>query len=86
MKNWSYIFFLFSVLVFAQTDEIYGLAVIQNYTIRTFGEGKPLLVINGGPGMNSDGFTFISPKSLQNIIIKRLLTTNEALENLCLKA
>ncbi len=23
---------------------------------RTFGEGKPLLVINGGPGMNSNGF------------------------------
>jgi proline iminopeptidase len=23
---------------------------------RTFGSGKPLLIINGGPGMNSDGF------------------------------
>lgn len=23
---------------------------------RTFGEGKPLLIINGGPGMNSNGF------------------------------
>jgi len=23
---------------------------------RTFGTGKPLLIINGGPGMNSDGF------------------------------
>jgi proline iminopeptidase len=23
---------------------------------RIFGKGKPLLIINGGPGMNSDGF------------------------------
>jgi proline iminopeptidase len=27
---------------------------------RTFGTGKPLLIINGGPGMNSGGFSFIA--------------------------
>lgn len=27
---------------------------------RTFGEGSPLLIINGGPGMNSDGFVSIA--------------------------
>jgi len=33
---------------------------IQNLHYRTFGEGKPMLIINGGPGMNSDGFTYIA--------------------------
>lgn len=27
---------------------------------KTFGEGKPILIINGGPGMNSDGFASIA--------------------------
>ena len=27
---------------------------------RTFGNGKPLLIINGGPGMNSDGFVSLA--------------------------
>ncbi len=27
---------------------------------RTFGTGKPILIINGGPGMNSDGFAGIA--------------------------
>ena len=27
---------------------------------RTFGVGKPLLIINGGPGMNSDGFVSLA--------------------------
>ncbi len=27
---------------------------------RTFGSGKPLLIINGGPGMNSEGFSGIA--------------------------
>ncbi len=29
---------------------------------RTFGSGKPLLIINGGPGMNSDGFADLAIK------------------------
>ncbi len=27
---------------------------------QTFGKGKPILIINGGPGMNSDGYTFMA--------------------------
>jgi proline iminopeptidase len=27
---------------------------------RTFGKGKPILILNGGPGMNSDGFAYIA--------------------------
>jgi proline iminopeptidase len=29
---------------------------------RTFGHGTPLLIINGGPGMNSDGFVTLAKK------------------------
>ncbi|MCB0663128.1 MAG: hypothetical protein KDC24_10335, partial [Saprospiraceae bacterium] len=36
----------------------------SNRTIsyKTFGEGKPILIINGGPGMNSNGFQFMAEK------------------------
>jgi proline iminopeptidase len=33
---------------------------------RTFGEGKPLLIINGGPGMNSDGFVSLAKSLSKN--------------------
>lgn len=29
---------------------------------RTFGSGEPILIINGGPGMNSEGFTLLAKK------------------------
>lgn len=59
MKNWCYIFLLFSTLIFSQTDEIIDSGNSKLH-YRTFGKGKPLLIINGGPGMNSDGFTYIA--------------------------
>jgi len=31
---------------------------------RIFGKGQPLLIINGGPGMNSDGFEGLTVKKL----------------------
>lgn len=42
--------------IFSQTE---GYAVNADGTktfYKTFGKGKPLLIINGGPGMNSNGF------------------------------
>ncbi len=33
---------------------------------RTFGSGQPLLIINGGPGMNSDGFVPLAEKLSEN--------------------
>jgi proline iminopeptidase len=33
---------------------------------RTFGSGKPLLIINGGPGMNSNGFENLAIKLSEN--------------------
>lgn len=34
--------------------------------ITTFGTGDPILIINGGPGMNSEGFTSLAKKLGQN--------------------
>lgn len=33
---------------------------------RTFGHGKPMLIINGGPGMNSNGFESLAKKLGEN--------------------
>lgn len=49
-------FLFFSGNIFSQTE---GYAVNADGTktfYKTFGKGKPLLIINGGPGMNSNGF------------------------------
>jgi proline iminopeptidase len=50
----GFLFFLGNI--FSQTE---GYAVNADGTktfYKTFGKGKPLLIINGGPGMNSNGF------------------------------
>ena len=57
------LFFLsFSHVAYAQTESSIknGTATIH---YKTFGAGKPILIINGGPGMNSDGFASLA-KSL----------------------
>lgn len=49
-------FLLFAATIFAQTE---GFAVNKDGSktyYKTFGKGEPLLIINGGPGMNSNGF------------------------------
>jgi proline iminopeptidase len=52
---------------------------------KIFGSGKPILVINGGPGMNSDGFAFIaeelSKMNYQTIIYDQRGTGKSTLEN-----
>lgn len=62
---------LFPLLTFAQTDEIIDSGQAKLH-FRTFGTGKPLLIINGGPGMNSEGFaamaTEISKMGYQTLI------------------
>ena len=56
---------LFYILTFFLLDlHLYSIAqtegIIQNGSVgiyyRSYGKGIPLLIINGGPGMNSDGF------------------------------
>ena len=55
------LFLLPALLLQAQTP---GMILESNRTIsyKTFGEGKPILIINGGPGMNSNGFQFMAEK------------------------
>ncbi len=61
----KFCFLLFFVVIYvdasAQTD-----GIIKNKDseifYRIFGSGKPLLIINGGPGMNSDGFVSLAKK------------------------
>ena len=53
--NLYVIIILLNTIIFCQSD---GIINNGNSKIhyRTFGEGIPILIINGGPGMNSDGF------------------------------
>src|SRR5690606_14941870 len=59
---------VFLLLSFAACSQ--NAAVISTGTAklsyRTFGNGKPLLIINGGPGMNSDGFVPLAEKLSAN--------------------
>jgi len=53
-----------------------------NYT--TFGVGKPILIINGGPGMNSDGFAYVAQElakmNFQTIIYDQRGTGKSTIE------
>jgi proline iminopeptidase len=62
----SFLFFLFASLhVSAQTEGMTNNGDAKIY-YRVFGEGKPILIINGGPGMNSNGFAEIAKKLSQH--------------------
>jgi proline iminopeptidase len=52
---------------------------------RTYGKGKPLLIINGGPGMNSNGFVELAKKLATNhltIIYDQRGTGNSSLKTI----
>lgn len=57
MKNVALLFWIVILGVHAQAQKE-GFAESSGTRIyyRTFGTGNPLLIINGGPGLNSDGF------------------------------
>ncbi|WP_298223251.1 alpha/beta fold hydrolase [Flavobacterium sp.] len=59
MKYWSCLFLMLHALMFSQTEQTINSGNSKLH-YRTFGEGKPMLIINGGPGMNSNGFTYIA--------------------------
>ncbi len=59
MKASIFILVMVSLSALAQTDQII-VSGNSKLHFRTFGKGRPLLIINGGPGMNSDGFNFIA--------------------------
>lgn len=85
MKKLILIFtFLITFMSLAQTENIIN-AGSSKLHYKTFGTGKPILIINGGPGMNSDGFAFIaeelSKMNYQTIIYDQRGTGKSTLEN-----
>lgn len=51
-----FIFFAFLGKSFAQTEGFAKNIDFSQTYFKTFGSGSPILIINGGPGMNSNGF------------------------------
>jgi proline iminopeptidase len=49
----------FTLFGYSQTEETI-ISGDSKLHYKTFGSGKPILIINGGPGMNSDGFAFVA--------------------------
>ena len=75
-------YYLLLLLVSCQTT-----AQEENLTIhfQTFGEGPPLLIINGGPGMSSEGFVPLAKllaHNHQTIIFDQRGTGRSVLENI----
>lgn len=65
MKVILILFFLFSMQDSFCQQEGYAVSDSVGIYYRVFGIGRPILIINGGPGMNSDGFVPLA-KSLAN--------------------
>ncbi|ESU24874.1 alpha/beta hydrolase fold protein [Flavobacterium enshiense DK69] len=61
MKKIFYIFlFLIHFSVFSQKSENVITSGYSKLHYKTFGSGKPILIINGGPGMNCEGFGYVA--------------------------
>jgi hypothetical protein len=56
--KFSFALFIINIICITAYSQTEGYAASVNSKIyyRTFGAGKPILIINGGPGLNSDGF------------------------------
>lgn len=54
-----FVLLLFSIALNSQNETFIkdGESTIK---VSTYGQGEPLLIINGGPGMNSEGFKFLA--------------------------
>jgi proline iminopeptidase len=59
MKKLTVLLLLFSILGFSQTEEIISSGNSKLH-YKTFGTGNPILIINGGPGMNCEGFGYVA--------------------------
>ena len=84
MTKYCYILFLTSFLCFSQTEEIITSGNSKLH-YKTFGSGKPILIINGGPGMNCEGFSGIAQElakmNYQTIIYDQRGTGKSTVEN-----
>jgi proline iminopeptidase len=75
--------FFLNIIVYGQND---GIIINGNAKIfyRTYGKGTPILIINGGPGMNSDGFVNLAvmlSKNNKTIIYDQRGTGRSTVEN-----
>lgn len=77
-------FFIPACALQQQGSAVSGTDFLTHY--RTFGQGDPVLIINGGPGMNSDGFAAIAEEiaalGYQTIIYDQRGTGKSALPQL----
>jgi proline iminopeptidase len=84
MKKYICLFTMIPLIAFAQKEETITSGNSKMH-FRTFGTGKPLLILNGGPGMNSEGFTFIAEElskfNCQTITFDQRGTGRSTIEN-----
>jgi len=85
MTKYCCILFLTTFFCFSQTEEIITSGNSKLH-YKTFGSGKPILIINGGPGMNCEGFGGIAQElakmEYQTIIYDQRGTGKSTVENI----
>lgn len=65
-KIFLFAFLMFLSKTFAQTEGYAKNNDLSQTYYKTFGKGEPLLIINGGPGMNSNGFEDMAKTLAEN--------------------
>ena len=83
MKIFIISFIILNIITFGQNEGIIKNGE-ANIHYRTFGKGLPILIINGGPGMNSDGFAGLAAqlaKDYETIIYDQRGTGKSTIEN-----
>lgn len=85
MRIVSFILLFVFSFSFSQTEEVIR-SGNSNLHYKTFGSGKPILIINGGPGMNCEGFSYLAKElakqNFQTIIYDQRGTGKSDVEKL----
>lgn len=66
-KLLTWIFFFISFSLISQNESVIPIEGGKLH-YKTYGEGKPLLIINGGPGMSSEGFASLAKELGKNYL------------------
>ncbi|MGX7666497.1 alpha/beta fold hydrolase [Flavobacterium pedocola] len=56
----SFLLFIITLTGFSQVNGTIVVSHDSKLHYKTFGKGNPVLIINGGPGMNCDGFSYVA--------------------------
>ncbi len=85
MYKFSLILLFITAFSFAQTEETISSGNSKLH-YKIFGKGKPILIINGGPGMNCEGFAYVAEElakmNYQTIIYDQRGTGKSDLEKI----